>query len=154
MTEYTVVDGTFYDTRTPREVINALELSRRAGYRIRVWYGDAQTGAPWMEESDVTGYVSRTTGPVCIPLLVHNKRSLGAPAMLEHCIVRIVRADTRRTLYQHPTYRTPMLVCRPTPDGWAVARLEGAASTDHALFPTEQKARRWADFMTGERMNP
>ena len=44
-------------------------------------------------------------GPLKVPLLIHNSRSHGGSALLDHCIVRIRgTGDKGRVLYQHPRY--------------------------------------------------
>lgn len=101
---YQVVNETSYDARTIPEVIRILELCRQDRTRIRVHYGDVATGKDWMDVYDVTGKVGRSMGPIKVPLLIHNSRSMGGGAMLDHCIVRIVTSKGKRVLYQHPLY--------------------------------------------------
>ena len=61
-----------------------------------------------MDEYDVEGYVSRSTGITPIPILVHNKRSLGGGGILTNCIVKITTTGKNKwTLYQHPSYHAP-----------------------------------------------
>jgi hypothetical protein len=103
-TLYKVVNGTSYHTDTHDEVVNVLENAMANHIRIRVYYGDAKTGRDWDESYDVTGYVGRSTGKVKVPLLVYNSRSLGGTAILDHCIVKIVRTAGKSLLYQHPNY--------------------------------------------------
>lgn len=98
---YQVVNETSYDARTIPEVIRILEACRQDRTRIRVHYGDVVTGKDWI---DVTGKVGRSMGPIKVPLLIHNCRSLGGGALLDHCIVRIVTSKGKRELYRHPLY--------------------------------------------------
>jgi hypothetical protein len=65
-----------------------------------------------MEENDVTGYVGKSTGNQPIPLLVHNSRSFGGGALLDHCIVKVTDIATGRTLYQHPRYNAPQVTVK------------------------------------------
>lgn len=104
--EYAKVNGTSYDPRTPHEVAVVLETARARGFRIRVHYGDTETGRDWMDRYHVTGRVGRSCGPVKIPVLVHNKSSMGGPGILDHCIVRIRHANRKDggDLYRHPDY--------------------------------------------------
>lgn len=105
-----IVNGTKYHSATPANVIRALEEAREGRYRIRVFYGDTDTGRDWDERYDVTGYVSRSIGPTKVPILLANARSPGGPAMLDHCIVRIRHSSkqARRRhggdIYRHPRY--------------------------------------------------
>ena len=102
---YQVVNGTSYHEDTPQRVVNILENLRHNGSRLRIHYGDTDTGRDWMDENDVTGYVGRSGGSIKIPLLIHNSRSSGGGGILDHCIVKITTTcQPKRTLYIHPKY--------------------------------------------------
>lgn len=103
-TKYKVVNGTSYHRETPDHIINVLESVRNNQTRITVSYGDIETGRDWNEVYDITGTIGRSTGDIKIPLLVHNRRSMGGCALLDHCIVKIVRSRGKTVLYQHPKY--------------------------------------------------
>lgn len=90
------VDGTYYRRETPEELIRQLEWVRRCRVRITVDYGNVETGESWDESFDVTGYVGRSMGPMKIPLLIYNTRSMGGGAMLEHCILSIRYANKKK----------------------------------------------------------
>lgn len=101
--------ATSYHPLTPEAVKRLLEYSRLGKLRIRVHYGDTETGLDWGDTYDVTGIVGRSMGPVKVPILLHNRRSRGGGAMLDHCIVRIRHANKRDSkdggdLYRHPKY--------------------------------------------------
>jgi hypothetical protein len=96
-----------FDTRTPERVAQLIAgLSRDT--RIRVHYGDAETGQDWGDLYDVAGYIGRTTGDQS-PILLNNRRSMGGGMLLDHCIVRVRYANRRDggDLYLHPTYTPP-----------------------------------------------
>ena len=153
--QYKEVDGLFYDERTPDAVcnilsrFNALHRTRRNSPRLRLWYGDIETGRCWMEENDTTGYIGRSTGSIKIPLLIHNSRSYGGGAILDNCIIRITARNSHTNridcLYSHPNFHIPAI----TIDGASVL-FDGAI---HANFKTREQAHRYAAFMAGERMN-
>ena len=102
---YRKAGGIYYHASTSDAVVDALEQTRASHRRIRIYYGDATTGRDWLEEHDVEGCVGNSMGPLKVPLLIHNSRSDGGPALLDHCIVRVktVGSDSR-VLYQHPRY--------------------------------------------------
>lgn len=108
MKTYRIENGTSFDSRTPDEVVRVLEIARQNRTRLHISLGETegpQAGRDWLEENDVYGYVGRSTGSVKIPLLVHNRRSLGGPGLLDHCVVRIRTAAGGRVLWQHPSYQ-------------------------------------------------
>lgn len=98
------INGTHYHEETPKQVITILERYRVAKDlgRLRMYYGDAQTGKAWGDVEE--GYIGRSMGRVKIPLVVHNTRSLGGAGLLDHCIVRIETARGKRVLYSHTTF--------------------------------------------------
>lgn len=107
---YVVVNGTSYPDVTPWAVIDVLEAARASGQRIRVHYGDSNTGQDWGDIHDVRGTVGRSMGPVKVPLLIANSRSMGGGAILTGAIVRIrTTRKPRRDLYRHPSYTPPKL---------------------------------------------
>lgn len=104
--KYKVVDGTFYHADTDDKIIEVLERVRANGTRITLEYGDTETGQGWGDLYDITGTIGRSTGPVKVPLLIHNKRSMGGGAILDNCIVSIITSRGTGILYTHPTYKT------------------------------------------------
>lgn len=143
--KYRVVDGTFYDERTPVAVTAYLEAARKTRNRIRLRYGDAETGRDWLEEHDIEGYVGRSTGEIKIPLIVHNARSSGGPGILDHCIVRIIDTKTHRVLWSHPKYNRPEFTTRKTNRDTFEVLANGQL---HARFKTQEAADRWIKKMS------
>jgi len=145
-----------FDEGTPAEVQAVIQQAHANGDRIRVWYGDTETGRAWSEELDVMGVVGRSTGRLKVPLLLNNSRSTGGPSILTASIVRIDDTMARRTLYKHPSFSTglenakivPNSEASPHPLGFGVVDDEGVVV---AGFSTEAKAQKWIDFMVGKR---
>jgi len=55
--EYKVTESnTYYHSDTPENVINVLEKCRYQGIRIKLCYGDPQTGKNWHEENELIHY--------------------------------------------------------------------------------------------------
>lgn len=96
---YQVVNGTSYDSRTPQEVIDILEDSRRTKKRLVFTYGDRDTGAIWESATPDRGHIGRSTGNVQIPLLIRTSRSLGGEALLDDRIVEIRESAGGMLLY-------------------------------------------------------
>ncbi len=102
------MNGTSYDVRTPNEVVRILGQARQNRTRLHVSLGETEgpeSGRDWLEENDVYGFIGRSTGSVKIPLLIHNRRSLGGPGLLDHCVVRIRYTTGRRAVvWQQGSY--------------------------------------------------
>lgn len=144
-----LINGTSYHDETPDAVIRVLENARQNRTRLHVSLGDRDSGKDWLEEFETHGYVGRSMGPVKVPLLVANRRSLGGGAILTHCIVRIRTSAGGRVLYQHPAYHHGQLEIRKkeTPvnlsDGRVLTVDVLRERELHASFETVEKARRW-----------
>lgn len=142
---------TFYEPGTPDEVRAVLERYRGSNDKLRVFYGDRATGRDWLEESDVVGRVRRSLGPMRVPLLIRAGAN-GGPALLTHCIVRIIGPGCTE-LYRHPTYHQPPIRLGPadipgyTTNAWVNEEV-------FARFKTEAAANRWLDFIQGRRLAP
>ncbi len=149
MKEYTLVNGTSYDVRTPDEVVRVLENARKNRTRLHISLGEVATGKDWLEENMVHGFVGRSTGSIKIPLLIHNRRSLGGPGLLDHSIVRIRTSQGGKVLWTHPKYHHGSLVIRPKtepvtlPDGRSLTVDVLRDGELHASFENIEKARRW-----------
>lgn len=116
MKQYKVVNGTSYDARTPDEVVAVLEKARLNRQRVHVSLGETegpQAGRDWLEEHSVHGMIGRSTGSIKIPLIVHNRRSLGGPGLLDHCVVKVRTAAGGHVLWQHPQYSHGVIQIRP-----------------------------------------
>lgn len=108
--------GTYYHAQTNNRIVEVLELARINHKRIKVYYGDVETGRDWCEENDTVGYVGRSTGRIKIPLLVHNERSMGGGGILDNCIVKIKEANGGYMLYQADNYQAPNVAIKESSD--------------------------------------
>lgn len=142
---------THYHEDTPKELRDILESClHRQDRRVRIFYGDTTTGRDWLEEYDVTGYIGRSTGTKPIPLIIHNRRSMGGGGLLDHCIVRLL--INGREVYRHPKYTLPKFTTAPCMDeGLTTSVL--ADGKVCAQFTTPQGAARWIEFMQGKRLS-
>jgi hypothetical protein len=145
-----IPSGTCFHEETPGEVRYILERARDEGHRLRLFYGDTETGRDWLEELDIMGTIGRSTGTIKIPILIRNRRSTGGPAILDHCIVKITRQH--RVLYQHPKYNHGELAVQKDKRAgrmypWDVTRDNIVV----ASFDSEGKARRFKSFIQGNR---
>ncbi len=100
------MNGTTYDSDTKPEIVHLLERCRLDRTRIRFRYGD-DDGQDWGDSCDMEGYIGRSCGPYKVPLVIHNSRSTGGPAILTAWIIRVETTQGKRCLYQHPDYKPP-----------------------------------------------
>jgi len=153
-----------YSENTPTRVQEILEYYARSRERIRLFYGDSETGHDWMEEYDIMGYIGRSTGPKPAALLINNARSLGGLAILTACIVKIT--VDKRTIYHHQNYHIPDLSIGDPPytirnrhlwaEGYVVGVYSGPCQCGKhggniANFKSTAQAKRYIAFLKGER---
>lgn len=152
---YTVVNGTYYKKETPEPVIRCLENARITKKRLRLFFGNPETGKDWYEEFDVKGTIGRSRGSIKVPLIINNVRSMGGPAISDNCVVKIIDLTTRQTVYSHPTYTLGEVTIGEPPREIAVQGYKAAVYIDgknQANFRTYKQAERYVDFLKGERM--
>ena len=104
--EYKVLNGTYYHIETSDSLVILLERLRAKEVRLRFHWGDTETGRDYGDRYDVSGTISRSTGPIKIPILIHNARSHGGGGILTHCIVKIRYANHNDggIIYKHKLY--------------------------------------------------
>ena len=142
-------DKTHFHAETPQAVRLVLESARINRQRIRLWLGDVKSGKSWNEEFDVIGRISRSMGPMQIPILLRNSRSSGGGGILDHCIVAIATAPGRFA-YKHPQFDVGAWTTGPAQsEGY----IESAFCNGelHAQFKKVGSAARYVAFMRGER---
>lgn len=144
--------GTWFDPRTPKKVCRVLEQARKNGTLLRLFYGEPETGRDWLEEHDVLGTIGRSTGVLKVPLLIGEGGHSG-PAVLDHCIVRIIRVEDGKVLYQHPRYHLGELTVTHAADQETPAEVnvDGRLA---ARFRDPVDAYHWMAFMAGRSFLP
>jgi len=141
--------GTYYHAGTPHAIREILERSRCTGTRLRIWYGDKDTGKSWHDEYGMLGHVGRSGGRIQIPLLILTSRSIGGGALLDDSIVAIADRPGH-FVYQHPSLDLgAWSVGTALSDGYAeAAYCDGVL---HAQFDREGQAANYCAFMLGDR---
>lgn len=143
-----------YDNVNER-LMDVLSNARKYGYRVRIWYGDRQTGRSWNEEYDVTGRVGRTSGEIGIPILVHNKRSWGGGAILVGSIIRIDDIEDHKTIWKVDNFHVNKMTIVHKPElidfPYQVYQEKNGSKEHIASFQTEDKAERYIAFLNGKR---
>lgn len=149
---YKVYNDTWYCLDTPDSVIQILDGAMKNHERIRVFYGDTETGRDWMEIYDTIGYVSRSCGNVKTPLLIKNSRSIGGTGILDDCIVKIT--IDKVIVYQQSNYRLPNMEIREASDNLKAIGYNYSTFADGKNdfnCKTMKQAKNHVDFLKGER---
>ena len=159
--------GIYFHKDTPVKVAELLNRARREHAKVRLFFGDTKTGRDWNEENDVTGFIGCSMGPLKVPLLVR-AGSDGGPALLDHCIVKIVLCGGKGkrgfVLYQHRKYDHGVFTLRAIQPGEKIGNEElltqgytHAVDIDgqnHANFKSITAAARWIAKMTLDDAEP
>ncbi len=144
----------YFNDETSDKVKQCIEHCYNSNLRIRLWYGDTNTGVSWLDEYDVIGTIGRSMGRQKIPLLIKNSRSSGGGGILCHCIIRIDVIGSRRTIYEHPLFNVPTLGVYPNLEEDTKTKYPFIVlkyGTIQARFKNKKAAYNYVDFMTGER---
>lgn len=171
---YKVVDGTYfnyaiklkdgsYEERNEQEmekVIFALSNALHTKRRVRIWYGDVNTGRSWNEEHDVVGHIGRSCGEYKEPLIIAKSNSLGGPAILTDCIIRIDDIESKRVVYKQYNFHVePMTKVKATDKSlldkgylWQVnQKKDDGKIVNIANFKNEKSADNYIKFLLGDR---
>ena len=136
-------------------LMDILNRSRNCRFRIRVWYGDRQTGRSWNDEFGVMGRVGRSCGSIKIPLLLNNKRSWGGEALLIGSIIRVDDIEKKRTLWKVDNFHVGEMTVEEQGKSelpFAVMQKKDDGTVSNvANFKTRIQAEHWIDFMNGKR---
>lgn len=145
--DYKIINGTSYNKRTPDEVISILEDAMNTRKRIRLFYGDPDTGRDWMESYDTFGYIGRSCGNVKIPLLLSKSNSHGGSAILDNHIIRITIEKKNR--YLNKNYYLPELELKIGTGKYPFQVF--ADGVLFSTFSTQKEAENYMSFLKGNR---
>ncbi len=103
-----VVHGTSYHVATDPTLVSVLERARSAGTRLRFFLGNPATGQLWGDVE--VGTIGRSMGPIRVPLVIHNRRSMGGGALMDDCLVAVCRTDRPTAwMYLAPAVRAALV---------------------------------------------
>jgi hypothetical protein len=141
---------TYFDPGTDPLVQRVLERYRESVKRVRVFFGDPETGRDWCEEWDVVGTIGRSGGTMKSPLLVPHGENIG-PAISTSKVLRVMDVGTNKEVYRHPMYKVPALEIEPLDDP-ELPKYKWAGFRDGELiarFYSNYQAAEWKEFMIG-----
>lgn len=127
---------------TTENVTEILELCRKNGTRVTISYA-GDDGIDWLEEYDTTGTVGLSCGPMQVPILLANSRSLGGGQILVERVARIRESRGGRELYRRENYRQPPLTVRLSRDPGLPFEVWNG-DRPHRMFRTERAMLAWA----------
>jgi hypothetical protein len=146
--DYKNVYGFYFNGKTSDKIIDVIINAYTMKKRIRVFYGNSETGKSWNEEYDVTGKIGRSTGSIKIPLLIHNKKSFGGGAILDSAIVGITYKN--QFIYKHDNFHTGIFEIKNSdlPEYEKEVYCDGV---NIANFKREISALNYVEFLKGNR---
>lgn len=141
----------WYDLRTSGVVKAVLEAVCLSGQRIRLFYGDPQSGRAWPRDRHLVGILGHTEGAMLMPALFFSKQATKGNPVLAHEIVRIMDVTSRADLYRHPHYHLPAMTITPFIQGvfQVAVRADGVVVR---RFKTSEEAQVWIEFVRGDRL--
>lgn len=148
-------DGTIEDYETSDSLIAVLKRYENKPYRIRIWYGNKQTGEAWNEEYDIAGTIGRSSGTIKVPILLKTKNSHFGGAILVGNIIRIDDIKDKRTLWQADNFHIGKMEVEIESGSeypYRVMQHKDSGEVQNvANFKDSNAALRWIDFMNGDR---
>lgn len=145
--DYKIINGTSYSKQTPDEIISILEDARQSRKRIRIFYGDPDTGRDWMESHDTCGFIGRSCGNVKTPIMLSKPISYGGCAILDDHIIRIT--IEKKNCYINKNYYLPELCFKAEIGKYPF--MVFADGKRIAAFSTQKEAENFIDFIKGNR---
>ena len=143
---------TFSDN-TNEKVKQVLTSCYNRKNRVRIVYGDVNTGESYLEEYEILGYIGKSTGIKPIPLLINNSRSSGGGGILTDIILKIVDTQTKQVLFKHENYVMPVLTKEISSHNDYLYDVIYNGESVVARFKTEKQANNYIDFMQCKRMS-
>lgn len=165
-TNYREINSTAYSLCTSQRVIDVLEHARdKRKQRLRIFYGNTETGLDHCASEAVCGYVGRKSGEIKRPELRARSTSLSGIAINDDEIVKIVDIKTKRVLYRHKNFHQPyieILRYRDLTHPWRLCFFRPSTGGHFAAydvvafaevpFRTLKEASNRLRFHTGDRM--
>ena len=142
---YTTTNGTSYDINTDKKVVSILDDAIINRKRLKLDYGNTETGESWNECYDIIGRIGRSTGSIKIPLLILTSRSYGGGALLDSCIIKITDIKTGKVIYKNQNYKEKVFNIVPSdlPDYTVNVNINGKLYSRH-------KSERSAKMLIGK----
>lgn len=149
------IKGTLHHFLTPPRLRVLIDQLIDSHDRIRIFLGDPYTGVDWMEEYNLIGTLSRSTGVLKIPYLIGENEN-ESRSLDEGDLVKIIH-ETGKVLWKAWYYIEPVLRIIEEPKGvnnteyWTVINIkDGNTIVRQATFTSYGKAASYIAHITGE----
>ena len=130
---YTTANGTSYDINTDKKIVSILDDAIINRKRLKLDYGNTETGESWNECYDIIGGIGRSIGSIKIPLLILTSRSYKGGALLDSCIIKITDVKTGNVIYKNQNYKEKVFNIVPSdlPDYTVNVNINGKLYSRH-----------------------
>lgn len=113
--------GVFFDEKTPYAVAREVYKIIKEHKRIRLFFGDRETGEDWLVDYDNIGFIG--VGSEYIPVFCLSPENCFTEALATENIVKI--QSENRVIYEHPHYSLPEFLIESLQDGsWLVKTMD------------------------------
>lgn len=75
--------------------------------RLRIWYGNTETGRAWNDTFNVAGYIGRSASRHPQPVVQQFKSAMQGEVLSTDKIIRIDIVETGETVYRHKHFHVP-----------------------------------------------
>lgn len=156
---YVRVNEALYASNTPPRLVKLLERLRRSGRRVRIFYGDRETGLDVLKDKNTIGIISTTSSSEGRLILKYRKNSLKGIELQEDQIVKITLDGN--PVFVHPNYHQPMFNVYDSyaqesskHSSFVVETLYNGVIETRTTKNTRKEAENYVDFLKGIRNKP
>ena len=119
--------------------------------RVRIYFGEPETGVDDCQDSQTKGYIRVQYGKLALFPAANSKVGIPLRAFPDPFrIVKITGTANKAVLYQHPSYDCGEWQIGKLPNGRYTAERNGLP---HATFTYQEQALGYVKFITGEHDN-
>lgn len=145
----------WYDPRTPRDARIALDTARASKRKVRLHYGDPNTGLDKLATQDIVGFVGYAGWQLPHPILLSERNCHLGSRICELEVVRVVDVDGMFASYEHPRYTLPAFTTVSANNSEAPDEVMLIADGSPVMNCTNQgQATRWIKFFKGSTHTP
>lgn len=146
------VGGLWFHPATPEPLRNALASARACGRRVRLYYGDPDTGQCSLATTNNVGWIGRMYGSaLAYPMLMSSADAKAGLRILDSGVVRVQDLDSAgMVVYEHPRYHLPDMSVNEMPDATVVLLI---GESQRMQFESNEHFARWIKYMRGGHHN-